>query len=350
MMKIKIDKTEISEVNNPYIIAEISANHNGKIKRALEMIKIAKKCGCSAVKIQTYTPDTITLNSDSEEFTIQDGLWKGKTLYELYSEAFTPWEWHGELFEKARQNEITLFSSPFDFTAVDFLENLNAPAYKIASFEAIDLPLIKYAASTGKPLIISTGLADLDEISEAYETARDGGCEFPILLHCVSGYPAPLEDYNLNTILDMKKNFNTIIGISDHTLENTTALASIALGGRVVEKHFTLDRSAGGPDDSFSLQPSELSNLVKDANSIFKSLGKVDYGLKSSESSNIKFRRSLYFVNDLKKGDLITNADVKSVRPGYGEHPKNIGLFLNKRVKKDVKKNSPAKLSLVEKE
>jgi len=348
-MKIKIDEIEISEVKKPYIIAEISANHNGKIERALDMIKIAKKCGCSAVKIQTYTPDTITLNSDSEDFIIQDGLWKGKTLYELYGEAYTPWEWHGELFEEARKNEISLFSSPFDFTAVDFLENLNTPAYKIASFEAIDLPLIKYAASTGKPLIISTGLANLDEISEAYEAARDGGCEFPILLHCVSGYPASLEDYNLNTILDMKKNFNTIIGISDHTLENTTALASIALGGRVVEKHFTLDRGAGGPDDSFSLQPNELSNLVKDANSTFKSLGRVDYGLKSSESSNIKFRRSLYFVNDLKKGDLITNADIRSVRPGYGEHPKSIELFLNKRVKKDIKKNSPAKLSLVEK-
>jgi N-acetylneuraminate synthase len=348
MVRIKIDDIEISDICRPYIIAEISANHNGQLEKALDMIKIAKKCGCSAVKIQTYTPDTITLNSNSEDFTIQDGLWKGKTLYELYDEAHTPWEWHKELFEEAKRNHITLFSSPFDFTAIDFLEDLNAPAYKIASFEAIDLPLIKYAASTGKPLIISTGLADLEEIKEAYETAKEGGCIHPILLHCVSGYPAPLEDYNLNTILDMKKNFNTVIGISDHTLQNTTALASIALGGRVIEKHFTMDRSGGGPDDSFSLEPDELSNLVEGAYATYKALGKADYGLKSSEASNIKFRRSLYFVKDLKRGDLITSSDIRSVRPGYGEHPKNLELFINKKVVEDIKKNTPANLSLIE--
>lgn len=324
----------------PYIIAELSANHNGKLETALKIIEEAKKAGADAVKLQTYTADTITLDCDSEEFQIHGGLWDGKNLYQLYKEAQMPWEWHSVLFEHARKLGITIFSSPFDNTAVDLLESLNAPAYKIASFEAVDLPLIKYVASTGKPMIISTGMADADEIQEAIQAARDGGCKELAILHCVSGYPAPAADYNLRTIPDMMKRFGLVTGLSDHTLDNTTAIASVVMGASVIEKHFTLDRSGGGPDDSFSLEPAELTALCRDSKTAWASLGQVDYGRKSSEQGNVKFRRSLYFVKDLNPGDIITPDAVRSVRPGFGLSPKHFDEIIGSKATKLIKANT----------
>ncbi|MBK1796005.1 pseudaminic acid synthase [Devosia sp. WQ 349] len=332
----------------PYVIAEMSANHNGSIENAYKIIEHAKQAGADAVKLQTYTADTITLNSDSEEFQIRGGLWDGRTLYDLYQEASMPWDWHKLLFEHARKVGITIFSSPFDNTAIDLLEDLNAPAYKIASFEAIDHALIKYAASTGKPMIISTGMADEEEIGEAIAAARDGGCKELAILHCVSGYPAPAEDYNLRTIPDMIAKFGVVTGLSDHTLDNTTAIASVALGASIIEKHFTLDRSGGGPDDSFSLEPSEMAALCAGANTAWQALGKVDYGRKSSEQGNVKFRRSLYFVKDLKAGDVITADAVRSVRPGFGLAPKMLGTIVGQKVKKDVEYASPVTFDSVD--
>lgn len=327
----------------PYIIAEMSANHNGDIKTAFRIIEEAKKAGADAVKIQTYRPDTITLDSDLPDFQIEEGLWKGRSLYELYEWAHTPWEWHKPLFEHARKLDITMFSSPFDTTAVDLLEDLNAPAYKIASFEAVDLPLIRYVAATGKPMIISTGMADDEEISEAIDAARGAGCRELAILHCVSGYPAPAEDYNLRTIPDMIERFGLVTGLSDHTLGNTTAITSIALGASIIEKHFTLDRSGGGPDDSFSLEPDELRELCENARTAFAALGEVNYGRKSSESANVKFRRSLYYVKDLKAGDVITTDAVRSVRPGYGLAPKHLDEVIGVKVKEDVAAATPVR-------
>lgn len=338
--KIVIDGREISRSQQPYIIAELSANHNGKIETAFRIIEEAKNSGADAVKLQTYRPDTITLSADSEEFRIKGGLWDNRTLYELYEEAHMPWEWHKPLFEHARQVGISIFSSPFDQSAVDLLEDLNAPAYKIASFEAIDLPLIRYVAATGKPMIISTGMADEDEIQEAIAAAREGGCKELAILHCVSGYPAPAEDYNLRIIPDMIERFGLVTGLSDHTLDNTTAISSVVLGASIIEKHFTLDRNGGGPDDSFSLEPEDLTALCRDSKTSWKALGKIDYGRKSSEQGNAQFRRSLYFVKDLKSGDLLSSDCVRSVRPGYGIAPKYLDFVIGKRVTKDIHKNT----------
>jgi N-acetylneuraminate synthase len=344
MKQIQIAGRSIGPDHSPYVIAEVSANHNGKLETAMRIIEEAKKAGADAAKLQTYKPDTITLNCDSEDFKIRGGLWDGRTLYELYEEAHMPWEWHKPLFEHARKVGITLFSSPFDNTAIDLLEDLNAPAYKIASFEAVDLPLIKYAASTGKPMIISTGMADAEEIQEAIDAAREGGCQELAVLHCVSGYPAPAEDYNLRTIPDMIQRFGLVTGLSDHTLDNTTAITSVAMGASIIEKHFTLDRSGGGPDDSFSLQPDELFALCRDARTAWAALGKVDYGRKSSEQGNVKFRRSLYFVRDMKPGDLITKECIRSVRPGFGLLPKHFESLLGRVVNYEVKKNTPVSI------
>lgn len=334
---------------SPYIIAELSANHNGKLETALKIIEEAKKAGADAIKLQTYTADTITLDCDSEEFQIHGGLWDGKTLYQLYQEAHMPWEWHAPLFEYARKLGITIFSSPFDNTAVDLLESLNAPAYKIASFEAVDLPLIRYVASTGKPMIISTGMADAEEIQEAIDAAREGGCKELAILHCVSGYPAPSEDYNLRIIPDMMQRFGLVTGLSDHTLDNTTAIASVVLGASIIEKHFTLDRSGGGPDDSFSLEPAELTALCRDSKTAWAALGKIDYGRKSSEQGNAKFRRSLYFVKDLKAGDMITEDVLRSVRPGFGLAPKHLQQILGKKAAQDIKTNTATSLEVLAK-
>lgn len=332
----------------PYVIAELSANHNGRLETALKIIEEAKRAGADAVKLQTYTADTITLDCDAEEFQIHGGLWDGKTLYQLYQEAHLPWAWHAPLFEHARKLEVTIFSSPFDSTAVDLLEDLNAPAYKIASFEAVDLPLIRYVASTGKPMIISTGMADAEEIQEAIGAAREGGCKELAILHCVSGYPAPAADYNLRTIPDMFQRFGLVTGLSDHTLDNTTAIASVALGASIIEKHFTLDRSGGGADDSFSLEPAELTALCRDSKTAWAAMGGVDYGRKPSEQANVKFRRSLYFVKDLQVGDLITEDAIRSVRPGFGLAPKYKSMLVGRRVLRAVDKYSPVTSACVD--
>jgi pseudaminic acid synthase len=340
MNSMSINGRVIGPRHEPYVIAEMSANHNGSLESAMRIIREAKQAGAGAVKIQTYRPDTITLESNLPDFQISSGLWAGRTLYELYEWAHTPWEWHAPMFEYARKIDITIFSSPFDTTAVDLLEDLNAPAYKIASFEAVDLPLIKYVASTGKPVIISTGMADCAEIEEAIDAARSGGCKELAILHCVSGYPAPASDYNLRVIPDMLHRFDLVTGLSDHTLDNTTAIASIALGASIIEKHFTIDRNGGGADDSFSIEPAELVELCRAAVTAWNALGKVDYGRKSSELDNVKFRRSLYYTRDIRAGELLTADAVRSVRPGYGIAPKYLDEIVGKTLKRDIKRNT----------
>ena len=337
---ISINGRKIGTDYAPYIIAEMSANHNGSIENAFKIIEQAKRCGADAVKLQTYTADTITLDSRAPEFMIRGTLWDGQSLHELYQKAHMPWDWHKPLFDFAREQGITIFSSPFDFSAVDLLERLNAPAYKIASFEMVDLPLIRYVAQTGKPMIISTGMADADEIAEAVETAKSAGCRELVVLHCVSGYPAPAADYNLRTLPDMAARFDTLVGLSDHTLDNTTAVASVVLGACVIEKHFTLDRNGGGADDSFSLEPDGLQALCRDSKTAWQALGRVHYGLKSSEQGNVQFRRSLYFVKDLQKGDAIDETCIRSVRPGFGIAPKHFDELIGKRLTRNVQANT----------
>lgn len=341
--QLNIKGTLISKDCPPYIIAEMSANHNGSIERAIKIIESAKKCGANAIKIQTYTPDTITLNSTKEDFMISGGLWDGRSLYDLYKEAHLPWEWHKELFNFANEIGITIFSSPFDFTAVDFLESLDAPAYKVASFEATDIPLIEYIASTKKPMIISTGMANFEEIGEAVNAARNQGCSQLALLHCVSGYPAPHGDYNLKTLEDIERSFDVVTGLSDHTMNNVTAIASISLGAAIIEKHFTLRRSDGGADSAFSLEPDELTNLCRDTKIAWEANGTINYDKKPSEIPNIKFRRSLYYLRDISKGTKISSEDFRSVRPGYGLHPKLAKKIIGKTLSNDVNKYTPVK-------
>jgi len=333
-----INDRKIGAGLSPYVIAEMSANHNGNINNAYKIIEMAKNAGADAVKLQTYKPDTITIDMKTPEFMIDDGLWGGQSLYQLYKSAYMPWDWHKPLFDYAKKLGITIFSSPFDCSAVDLLEDLNAPAYKIASFEAIDLPLIKYVAQTGKPMIISTGMADADEIQEAIDAAREGGCNQLAVLHCISGYPAPAEDYNLRTMVDMQQRFGLVTGLSDHTLNNTTAITSVALGASIIEKHVTLDRNGGGPDDSFSLEYAELKALCDSAKTAWQCLGTINYGRKSSEQANVKFRRSLYVVQNIKKGELFTNENIKSIRPGYGILPKFYNDVIGKVAKQDISK------------
>lgn len=340
---ITIAGRRIAADQPPYVIAEMSANHHGSLDTARRLIEVAKDSGADAVKLQTYRPDTITLDDDSEDFRIRGGLWDGRTLFDLYREAHMPWDWHAPLFEHARKVGITVFSSPFDATAVELLESLDAPAYKIASFEAVDLPLIRRVARTGKPLIISTGMADADEIAEAIAAARQGGCRELAILHCVSGYPAPASDYQLRTLPDMIERFGVVTGLSDHTLDNTTAIAAVALGAALVEKHFTLDRRGGGPDDSFSLEPADLAALVRDTRTAWQALGRVDYGRKSSEIGNAQFRRSLYWVKALKAGDPITADVVRSVRPGFGLPPKRLDDVLGRTAARDIAPHTPVR-------
>ena len=344
---IQINGRNIGLTYPPYVIAEMSANHNGNIDNAFRLIDIAKKSGADAIKLQTYRPDTITIDCDSDDFKIKSGLWKGKTLFELYKSAYMPWDWHKPLFDYARDLDITIFSSPFDFSAVDLLEDLNVSAYKIASFEAIDIPLIKYVAKTQKPMIISTGMATLEEINEAVDAARSGGCQQLALLHCVSAYPALPSDYNLKTITDMMSRFNLVIGLSDHTLDNITATTSIGLGASIIEKHFTLNRQGGGPDDSFSLEPPELTKLCTGCRTAWEALGTINYSIIRSEENSLTHRRSLYFVEDLEAGGLITPQNMKSIRPGMGLPPKYYESIIGKRVAIAVKKGTPVKTNLL---
>ena len=343
-----IDGRNIGPDYPPYIIAELSANHNGDINRAINIIVEAKKAGADAVKLQTYTHDTITMQSDSQEFQIHGGLWDGQSLYELYKQAHMPWEWHRPLFEKAKELGITIFSSPFDFTAVDLLQELDAPAYKVASFELVDLPLIKRIAQTGKPMIMSKGMASEDEVIDAVRTAKENGCNDIILLQCVSGYPAPAEQYNLRTIPDMATRFGVLTGLSDHTLDNATAIASVALGACVIEKHVTLDRAGGGADDSFSLEPAELARLCQDTKTAWQALGCVNYQQTLSEQSNIKFRRSLYVVKPIKKGEVLTSENVRSIRPGYGLAPKHYDHVIGKKALVDIPSGTALSFDLIQ--
>jgi pseudaminic acid synthase len=336
MQLIEIDGREIGPNKPPYIIAELSANHNGDLERALKTIDMAKAMGADAIKLQTYTADTMTIDCEKEEFQIHGGLWDGYNLYQLYKWAQTPFEWHKTMFDHARKNEITCFSTPFDETAVDLLEDLNAPAYKIASFETIDLPLIRYVAQTKKPMIISTGMANLEEITEAVETAQESGCKEIILLHCISGYPAPVEQCNLLTIPDLAQRYNVVPGLSDHTLGTTVSVASIALGACVIEKHVTLSREDKGPDSEFSLEPKQLKSLCDETKTAWLSLGKAGYERKPIEDENIKFRRSIYIVKDIKAGELLTNENTRRIRPGFGLPPKYINDVIGKIAKVDL--------------
>lgn len=331
----------------PYVVAELSGNHNGDIERALALIDAAKEAGADAVKLQTYTPDTITISCERPEFKIRGGLWDGRSLYELYQEAHTPWAWHERLFARAREIGISIFSSPFDFTAVDFLQQLDAPAYKIASFELVDLPLIRKAASVGRPLIMSTGMADETEIGEAVAAAREAGARELVLLHCVSGYPAPVSDINLRTLPDLARRFDVLAGLSDHSMGIAVPVAAVALGACLIEKHFTLRRSDGGPDATFSLEPGELQVMVRACRDAWEALGRVTHDRKESERGNIQFRRSLYVVADVRAGETLTHDNVRSIRPGFGLAPKYLPEVLGRRAAVDIQRGVPLSRELL---
>ena len=331
------------KINKVFIVAELSANHGQKKELAIESIRAAKKAGADAIKLQTYTPDTMTIDCKNEFFTkvLEGSIWQGRSLYNLYEEAYTPWEWHGELFKVAKDEGILCFSAPFDKTAVDFLEQFNPPAYKIASFEIQDIPLIEYAASKGRPMIISTGIAELEDIELALQTCRDVGNNDIVLLKCTSSYPAPIEDANLTTIPELKKRFGVEVGLSDHTLGIVAPVVAVTLGAKVIEKHFILDKSIGGPDASFSLDEKEFTEMVSAVRQAEKAIGQATYKLTEKTRESRKFSRSLFVVKDIKAGEPFTDENVRSIRPGYGLHPKHLKEILGKKAKTDIKRGTP---------
>lgn len=344
---VEIAGRRIGADHPPFVICELSGNHNGSLDRALEMVDAAAETGCDAIKIQTYTADTITLDVDRPEFQIHGGLWDGRSLYELYQEAHTPFEWHPALFERAAKRGVILFSSPFDETAVDLLSELGAPAYKIASFEAVDLPLIRYAAAKGRPLIISTGMANLEEITAARDAALEAGAAGVVLLHCVSSYPAVFGDANVRTVADMAKRFGCPIGLSDHTPGSAASVAAVAMGASVIEKHFTLARADGGPDAAFSLEPAEFEALTRDCKDAWAALGAAHYDVLGSERGSLLFRRSLYVTADVAAGETLSKANVRSVRPGNGLAPGEMDRVLGRPAKRALKRGEPLAWDMV---
>lgn len=335
---MKIGNYLVDSNSRVFIIAELSANHNGSIETAIETIRAAKRAGADCIKLQTYTADTITIDSDKDDFVIKGTIWDNKNLYKLYEEAYTPWEWQEQLFKVAEEVGLICFSSPFDKTAVDFLENLNAPAYKIASFEITDIPLIEYVASKGKPIIISTGIAELEDIELAVETCRKVGNNQIALLKCTSSYPAPIEEANMCMIRDLATRFNVISGLSDHTMGATVPIVATAFGAKIIEKHFILDRSLGGPDASFSMNEKEFTEMVKSVREAESAIGEVNYTLTDKQKKGKDFSRSLYVVEDIPEGDKISEKNVKSIRPGFGLHPKYLNSILGKVVNADLKR------------
>jgi pseudaminic acid synthase len=348
-MAIQIGPYTIGAGNRPFIIAEMSGNHSQSLEKALEIVEAAAKAGAHALKLQTYTADTMTLNVNDGEFYIDDpgSLWKGNSLYSLYQQAYTPWEWHQVIFDKCRELGMIGFSTPFDETAVDFLESLEVPCYKIASFENTDIPLIRKAAATGKPLIISTGMATLAELDDTVREARKAGCRDLILLKCTSTYPASPESSHMRTIPHLKELFGCEVGLSDHTMGIGVSVASVALGGSVIEKHLTISRAEGGVDASFSMEPHEMEQLVIESERAWQSLGQVRYGPETTESVSMKHRRSLYITEDMKPGDRFTSSNIRSIRPGAGLPPKYLDLFLGRPVSKAVAKGTPVTFDLL---
>lgn len=332
---------------NVFIIAELSANHNGSLEIAVETIKAAKRAGADAIKLQTYTADTLTLNSDDDDFIIKGTIWEGKNLYQLYQSAYTPWEWHEALFNTAKEEGLVCFSSPFDKTAVDFLEKLNVPAYKIASFEITDIPLIEYAASKGKPMILSTGIATLDDIELALDACYRTGNRDVALLKCTSSYPAPIEEANMVMVKDMAERFGVVTGLSDHTMGITVPVVATCFGAKIIEKHFILDRSIGGPDASFSMNEAEFAAMVRAVREAEKAVGVIDYNLTEKQQKGRGFCRSLYVVEDMKAGDVVTEQNVKSIRPGFGLHPKYLPMLLGRRVNRDLKKGQRVEENMI---
>lgn len=344
---MKIDNFQINDTSPVFIIAELSANHNGSLETAIETVRAAKRAGADCIKLQTYTADTITLDSDKEDFVIKGTIWDGKKLHSLYQEAYTPWEWHEEIYKVAKEEGLICFSSPFDKTAVDFLENLDSPAYKIASFEITDIPLIEYVASKGKPIIISTGIAELNDIELAVQACKKMGNNEIALLKCTSSYPAPIDEANMIMVRDLAQRFDVVSGLSDHTMGATVPIVATAFGAKIIEKHFILDRAIGGPDASFSMNEEEFTAMVKAVREAEKAVGKIDYTLTEKQAKGKDFSRSLYIAEDIKKGEVFTEKNIRSVRPGFGLHPKYYNDILGKIANSDLEKGTPLKLDFI---
>jgi pseudaminic acid synthase len=347
-MSIRINNRTIGVDNPVYIIAEMSANHNQSLDKAIKIIEAAKFAGADAIKLQTYTADTMTIDCDNDHFQIKGTIWEGKNLYKLYQEALTPWDWHPKLKQVADKLGLDFFSTPFDLSSVDFLEELDVPAYKVASFELVDIPLLKKIAATGKPIIMSTGMATLAEIDEAIETLKKAGNDQLALLKCTSAYPAPPEEMNLKTIAHLAKTYGVPVGLSDHTLGSAVAVASVALGGCIIEKHLTLTRKDPGPDSAFSTEPAEFKAMVDDIRTVEKALGKITYEITEKQKENSVFRRSLFVAKDIRKGECFSNENIRSIRPGHGIHTRHLDQILGKKAVKDIKKGTPLSGDLVE--